>query len=400
MGSSSRQIRLRAAGWATLFASLVAVACFGWGIGDSASAEERRQSDVDHAFAAAADALMRRAPGDWGTALRSSSVTAQRAWHSVYDGLARFPWQDVRIQAIPVEGGGDLYTVKVFGRLKGSDVWPLVAERELLVSWTSGRVTLASDLTPRARRRHYYLAFMRPMVTVRPHLVIIGDRPYRALIARVAAGDGEAATVMRRLRLDPRSAELSHKTTVLVCASRRQAARASASPLVHRSALAFEQSDSLYFIAYTRDEWAGEVKATIRHELTHSFAGDFGQGKHYVGLLVEGLAVAVEGDDTCEELQGELARGHLTLPLMDALTQEDIWEGRTGREVTLAYQEGGTLVSYIVVRWGLDQLNKFAQAVADSDMTPAGIRRVCVETLGVPWRELRSGWQRFVLDQP
>ena len=82
---------------------------------------------------------------------------------------------------------------------------------------------------------------------------------------------------------------------------------------------------------------------------------------------------------------------------MDALTQEDIWKGRTGREVTLAYQEGGTLVLYVKTRWGLDRLKEFAQAVADSDMTPAGIRRVCIETLGVPWKELRSGWQRFVL---
>ena len=247
----------------------------------------------------------------------------------MYDGLARFPWRDVRIQAIRVEGGEGVYTVKVFGRLKGSDVWPQVAERDLLISWTSGGLTLDSDLTLRARRRDYYLAFADPIVTVRPHLVVVGDRHYRALIARVAAGDGEAGKVVRRLHLDPRSAELNHKTPVLVCDSRRQAARASASPMVRRSALAFEQSDSLYFIAYTRDEWAGEVRATIRHELTHSFASEFGQGKHSVGLLVEGLAVAVEGDDSCEELRAELKKGHLTLPLMEALTHEDVWKGRS-----------------------------------------------------------------------
>ncbi len=155
--------------------------------------------------------------------------------------------------------------------------------------------------------------------------------------------------------------------------------------------------DSLYFIAYTRDEWAGEVKATIRHELTHSFASEFGQGEHFVGLLVEGLAVAVEGDDSCGELRADLARDRLTLPLMEALTHQDVWRGRTDREVTLAYQEGGTLVWYVKARWGLGLLEEFAQAVADSDMTPAGIRRACTETLGVPWKELRSGWERFVL---
>ena len=96
----------------------------------------------------------------------------------MYDGLARFPWRDVRIQAIPVEGAGDLYTVKVYGRLRGSDVWPQVAERDLLISRTSGRPTLDLDLTPRVRRRDYYLAFARPVVTIRPHLVIVGDRRY------------------------------------------------------------------------------------------------------------------------------------------------------------------------------------------------------------------------------
>ena len=158
---------------------------------------------------------------------------------------------------------------------------------------------------------------------------------------------------MRRLRLDPRAADLNHRTTVLVCGSRRQAARASASPKVRRSVLAFEQSGTLYFIAYTRDEWAGEVKATIRHELTHAFASEFGEGEHYVGLLAEGLAVAVEGDEDARSCSAELGRGHLTLPLMEALTEEDIWEGRTDREVTLAYQEGGTLVRYVKSAVGL-----------------------------------------------
>jgi hypothetical protein len=63
---------------------------------------------------------------------------------------------------------------------------------------------------------------------------------------------------------------------------------------------------------------------------------------------------------------------------------------------TLANKEGGTRVPYVTVRWGLERLKELAQAVADSGMTPAGIRRACVETLGVPWKGRRSGWERFV----
>ena len=79
-----------------------------------------------------------------------------------------------------------------------------------------------------------------------------------------------------------------------------------------------------------------------------------------------------------------------------SLAQEDIEKGRTRREIELAYEEGGTLVEYIWKRWGLERLRRFADAVAASDMTPAGIRRATRETLGVGWQQLESGWERFV----
>ena len=90
----------------------------------------------------------------------------------------------------------------------------------------------------------------------------------------------------------------------------------------------------------------------------------------------------------------------LSLPLMEALTQEDMSRGRSDREVTLAYEEAGTLVEYVEKEWGHVQLWVFAAAVADSDMTPAGIRQAVRSALGVKWKELTAGWRRYVLQTP
>jgi hypothetical protein len=66
------------------------------------------------------------------------------------------------------------------------------------------------------------------------------------------------------------------------------------------------------------------------------------------------------------------------------------------REIELAYEEGGTLVEYIWKRWGLERLRRFADAVTACDMTPAGIRHATRETLRGGWKELESGWKRFI----
>ena len=140
--------------------------------------------------------------------------------------------------------------------------------------------------------------------------------------------------------------------------------------------------------------------STLRHELTHCYAGQFGVGRHAPEFLGEGLAVAVEGEYGYEELRREMQTGRLSLPLMDALTHEDISRGRSRWKITLAYEEAGTLVEYVEKKWGHDRLWAFAKAVADSDMTPAGIRQAVRSTLGAKWKELIAGWRRYVLRTP
>ena len=119
--------------------------------------------------------------------------------------------------------------------------------------------------------------------------------------------------------------------------------------------------------------WKWYTPDTVRHELAHVYADDFGDGRHFVGLLVEGLAVAVEGGYDFSALRAEVASGNRVLPLKKALRHGSVWKGLSDRQIDLAYLEGGALVRYLRKRWGMMGAWAFADAVAASDMTPADI---------------------------
>jgi hypothetical protein len=247
--------------------------------------------------------------------------------------------------------------------------------------WTSTPSRLASEI---------------PSLLFSIHIVVIGDRRRQALMSRIAARDDQADVVIRRLRLDPQAWDVKHATTVFVCSSRLQAARSSASKKMDANTSAFVMSGSIDFIASQLGDWRSMVGSVLRHGLVHRYAPRFGDGKHRVGLLIEGLAVAVQRHYGYEVVRSQVRRGRLALPLMKALAQGNIEKGRTRREIELAYEEGGTLVAYVWKRWGLERLRRFADAVTASDMTPAAIRHATRETLGVGWQQLESGWERFV----
>ena len=381
---------------APLLALLVATAATGAGCGSKGAAQ---QADVRAALTAASAALVGHNAVAWFLALPSEGKAAQSASYQTYAGLSRFPWAKVSAKAASVDGVQGRYRVRFYGRLKGSDTSPLVCERILDFAWRQGRLKVVADRTDEWSRDTYYLAFTNPIVTVRPHLVVVGERWQKRLVRRIAACDRQAQRVATRLHLDANAAQLETKTLVYVCASREQAWKASDSRPDKRMA-AGVVDQQIYAINGHPGFWKWYTPDAVRHELAHVYAADFGDGKHFVGLLVEGLAVAVEGGYDFSSLRAEVASGNRVLPLKKALRHGSVWKGLSDHQIDLAYLEGGALVRYLWKRWGMMGAWAFADAVAASDMTSTDIEEATSQSLGVTWSELYAGWKRFVRTLP
>ena len=396
MRSHAPQKGLRAAVVAALFAVLVAAAAIGAGCGAKGSAQP---GDVRASLASACSALVAKDAVAWYYALPTDDTSAELAVRQIYAGLARFPWAHVSAKAVPLGSGPGRYRVTFYGELVGADTSPLVCQRILDFAWRQGRLKVVADRTEEWSRDAYYLAFSDPVVIVRPHLVVVGDGWQKPLISRVAACDGQAQRVAARLQLDPKTSALARKTLVYVCASLDQAWKASTFRPDPRMA-AGAVGQQIYIIDSRPRRWKRYTVETVRHELAHVYAGAFGKGKHFVGLLVEGLAVAAEGDRDFSALRTEVATGNRVLPLEKGLMHESVWKGLSDRQIDLAYLEGGALVLYLEKGWGMRRARAFAQAVADSDMTQADIERATRQSLGVSWGELYTGWKGYVRTLP
>ena len=355
---------------------------------------EARQADVETALKAASAALVAHDPAAWKAALPAEGVSAQRAWQQVYAGLSRFRWATVFAEVVPVDPGNGRYGIRFHGRLAGSDGAPVVGKRLLEFATRKGRLTLVADRTTSWVRLFYYFSFKDPVVVVGKHLVVIGDRSQRRLISRVAACDEQADRVIADLHLDPASPEARRKTLVYVCRSYQDWAVSNQES--DPGVIAYEYERQIYALAGGPGDWERNTPAYVRHELTHVYAGTFGVGEHYVTLPVEGLAMAVTGDRDYQGLRAEVASGNRTLPLMQSLSQEDVLEGLDQDTLDLAYAEGSALVLYLEQRWDLERAWVFADAVAASDMTPAGIREATLRSLGITWSDLYRGWKAYV----
>ena len=390
------QIGSRAAVLAALLALLVAMAATGVGCGSKSAAQ---QADVRAALAGASAALASKNAAAWFLALPTRGESAEGASYHTYLSLAHFPWAKVTARAAPVDGVPGRYRVRFYGRLKGSDTSPLVCERILDFAWPQGCLKVVADRTDEWSRDTYYLAFSDPVVRIRPHLVVVGDRWQKRLMSRIAACDRQARRVATRLRFGANAAQLETKTLIYVCASREQAWKASDSRPDKRMA-AGVVDQQIYAINGHPGFWKWYTPDAVRHELAHVYAADFGDGKHFVGLLVEGLAVAVEGGYDFSSLRAEVASGNRVLPLKKALRHGSVWKGLSDHQIDLAYLEGGALVRYLWKRWGMMGAWAFADAVAASDMTSTDIEEATSQSLGVTWSELYAGWKRFVRTLP
>jgi len=88
------------------------------------------------------------------------------------------------------------------------------------------------------------------------------------------------------------------------------------------------------------------------------------------------------------------------MPLLATMELHNFWSDHSIDEVHLAYYEAGSVVSYVLSAWGLPALRDFSVAVADSDMTDAGIKAAVEQTLHVSWPEFVSGWEAYVQTLP
>ena len=136
----------------------------------------------------------------------------------------------------------------------------------------------------------------------------------------------------------------------------------------------------------------------LTHELAHAYTVRWFAGvEHPPSLLVEGIAEAAEGLPEASSLRDEVATGDQLWPLPESFASADVWEGAESEEVGLGYEVGGSLVSYVVSRWGAGKLRPFVQAVAAGRADGGRHGRALGGALGVTWRQFYAGWRRFVL---
>ena len=137
---------------------------------------------------------------------------------------------------------------------------------------------------------------------------------------------------------------------------------------------------------------------TLTHELAHAYTVQWFDGiEHPSSLLVEGIAEAAEGKPVSPALREEVATGDQLWPLPESFADADVWEERRSEDVRLGYEVGGSLVDYVVSRWGAGKLRAFVQAVAAAEPTEAGMDEALGGALGVTWRQFYAGWRRYVL---
>jgi hypothetical protein len=362
-----------------------------------------------HEFAGAAEALrtgdrtgfLRRLPG--GAA--ASSAAARRGLAQVYDTLSRLPWRTFTFAVTPLDGAPGVYRVVGSGQL--GDAGPadrLAVVRYLALTHAAGGAVVAGDRTPEDLRRRYLMALHEPVVLQRPGLIVLADS-----WARDRARTVLAAAVRARPRLEMLGLDTSPTVVVTVYGSVEDvrdalAVKASTPRLVYFSyptlrvaAKSWDVWDVGVMGPWLRDPGVS-TDAVLAHELAHAYTIRwFGGSERPRSLLAEGIAEAAEGALVTPALREEVATGDQLWPLPESFGSRDVWDGADGEAVSLGYDVGGSLIEYVVWRWGPARLRPFVQAVAAAEPTEAGLDAALGKALGVDWRRFYAGWRRFVL---
>ena len=375
-----------------------------------ASADGARTLELArHEFAGAAEALrdrdrvgfLQRLPGD----ATASSAAARHGLAQVYDTLSGLPWRTFTFAVTPLDGAPGVYRVVGSGQL--GDAGPadrLAVVRYLTLTDAADGAVVAGDRTPEDLRRRYLMALHAPVLLQRPGFIVLADRWAR----------GRARTVLTAaVRARPRLVMLGLDTSPTVVVTVYGSAEDVRDALAVKAAtprLVYFSYPPLRVAAKSWDVWDVGVMgpwlrdpgvatdAVLTHELAHAYTmrwfGDSGRPR---ALLAEGIAEAAEGAFVTPALREEVATGDQLWPLPESFGSTDVWDGASGEAVSLGYDVGGSIVDYVVWRWGPARLRRFVQAVAQAEPTEAGMDAALGKALGVDWRRFYAGWRRFVL---
>jgi hypothetical protein len=347
------------------------------------------------------DAFFQSLPVDGSPA----AVKAQDGLAAVFDTLSRLPWRSFGFKVTPIDARPGVYRVEGSGQLGGAGPPDrLAVVRYLKLSPVSDAVVVTGDVTPEDLRRRYLMALHDPVVLQRPGLIVLADR-----WARGRAGEVMAAAVRARPRLAALGVGARPTVLVTVYGSVEDV----------RDALGFSADSSrLVFFSHPSlrvadEDWptydVGVMGPWLRdlgmsmddvltHELAHAYTVRWFAGvERPSSLLIEGIAEAAEGIPEAPSLRDEVATGDQLWPLPESFASADVWENAGSEEVRLGYEVGGSLVSYVVSRWGAGKLRPFVQAVAAGEPTEAGMDEALGGALGVTWSQFYAGWRRFVL---
>jgi len=189
------------------------------------------------------------------------ALPSHSASREIFTGLAHYSWQERSFSATAIGGIKGRYRVRAYGHFSTEEPHP-VCDRILDLAWRHGRVTLIADSTAdRQDPNRYALAFKDPIVMVRDHLVVVGDRRQRKLMSVFAANHERADRVAARLDLDPRRPE--DRVLVSVCRNAMQVYRASGR-LVVENAVTFAGEGGIYVFASGIVDTGKEVPASVK----------------------------------------------------------------------------------------------------------------------------------------
>jgi hypothetical protein len=334
---------------------------------------------------------------------------AENVRDALWTDLDGLPWKGLHANVVAVPGKRDVFDIKILGRIDGSGPPDrIVAERVLTVRRVAGVPTVTDDRTPPAVAREYLSALDELTYRSGPGFLIVYDKGnadiagdvYNAMNqARAAVGATLGSTASRPI-------------LVVLYDSRRQAADYLGLLEADKKLNYFEHEPAtlsehpwvpgdigvVTAELTPGDPWTGQM---LTHEVTHALTEDwFADTDHAPLLFAEGLAVAVAGDRSYGPVRQEIATGNRRLPLIDLFAFNDFWSGNSRSRTTLAYLESGAVVSYVLDRWGVRTLRRFAVDVAASDLSEKAVRKAARRDLGVSWDEFYAGWKAYVQTLP
>jgi hypothetical protein len=345
----------------------------------------------------------------WGTALPATG-SGRRALAALYGNLA--PLQPARLVA-RVEAPPGLpgaFDITIAGQVAGVGAPDrFLAERVLVVKRVGGRLVVTDDETPAQIERQEFMAFAKPRVLVHDGAVVVFDATWSLRAEQLAAlVPGARDRVARVLH-----AGSPRPITILVFSSADEVhdylANPSgieermvfqAYPVVRLSARPWYPND-IMLVAPELSAWGDAMATTLTHEVTHVLTASwFAHAPNRSPLLNEGLAVVVAQDRRYRLLKRELATGNRVAPLLQAIAYTDLWGGHTTEQIELLYEEGGSVVSYIVDTWGAGTLRRFLVDLGTTNLTETPIKLAVRRDLGVSWAQFVAGWRAYVPTLP